>query len=300
MEDLKVCLIGLDTSHAEIFARLISDGHDSNKLKGVRITAAYPGGSHDFPRSRDRVEKYVQIVSETYQVPIVSLPEEAAEAADAIIMTAVDGRAHEELFEKVSGFRKPVFIDKPFAVNTGSARRMVQRAEDLGVPLMSSSALRFDDTLNSLLESEEEGVSGADCFGPMELEPMQPGLFWYGIHSAEMLYSIMGKGCRRVFADYAKSTEHVIAEWDDGRTGTIRGTRSGHGFFGALVHFETKPAFVEVQKTARSYYASLLEQILSFFCTGSPVPPLDETLEIIRFIEAANESRNEGGKWICL
>jgi len=38
--------------------------------------------------------------------------------------------------------------------------------------------------------------------------------------------------------------------------------------------------------------------VLEMFRTGRPAVGADEMLEIIRFLEAANESRESGGKWI--
>jgi hypothetical protein len=35
---------------------------------------------------------------------------------------------------------------------------------------------------------------------------------------------------------------------------------------------------------------SLLEQVLAFFRGGSEIVPLSETVELVRFLEAANES----------
>ena len=41
-------------------------------------------------------------------------------------------------------------------------------------------------------------------------------------------------------------------------------------------------------------YVSLLEDVLSFFKTGKSLINPQETLEITRFLEAANESRATG------
>ena len=41
-------------------------------------------------------------------------------------------------------------------------------------------------------------------------------------------------------------------------------------------------------------YALMLEKILTFFRTGESPVPISESVEIIRFLEAANESRETG------
>lgn len=39
-----------------------------------------------------------------------------------------------------------------------------------------------------------------DCYGPLDIQPTQRGLFWYGVHSAEMLFRTLGTGCVKVSA----------------------------------------------------------------------------------------------------
>ena len=38
-------------------------------------------------------------------------------------------------------------------------------------------------------------VTNAQTFGPCEVEPHHPELFWYGIHGVEALFTVMGTGC---------------------------------------------------------------------------------------------------------
>ena len=67
-----------------------------------------------------------------------------------------------------------------------------------------------------------------------------------------------------------------------------------------LVHFEKNTAVVNVQAQTKPFYASLSEAFLAFFQGGAtPIDP-EETIEIIRFIEAANESSANGGKEVKL
>ena len=52
---LKVGIIGLDTSHVVAFTKLLNNPKAKGDLAGVRVVAAFPGGSPDIPSSRDRV-----------------------------------------------------------------------------------------------------------------------------------------------------------------------------------------------------------------------------------------------------
>lgn len=293
---MRIAMIGLDTSHCVAFAKLLHDADHPFHVPGARVVAGFPGGSEDFELSRSRVEGFKRRMESEFGIVVAASPEEAAEQADGILITAGDGRRHLELMEKVSSFGKPVFIDKPLAVTSTHAHAIFAIAERRGVPVMSSSALRYAAALEeALAELGDQPVSGADCYGPMDIEPTQGGLFWYGIHTVEMLYRIMGKGCVQVSATSNDRFDLVVGRWADGRIGTVRGTRAGSGHFGATIHGDRSEQQLRIDVHPKPFYAGLLENVIEFMRTGaSPIDP-EETLEIIRFIEAANESRAGGG-----
>ncbi len=57
---IRVGIIGLDTSHVTAFTKILNDPKAEGDLAGVRIVAAYPGGSPDIPSSADRVEGFTK------------------------------------------------------------------------------------------------------------------------------------------------------------------------------------------------------------------------------------------------
>lgn len=294
-EPLRIGMIGLDTSHCTAFATLLHDEKHAYHVPGGRIVTAYRGGSADFPMSYNRVDKFTTTLQEEHAVQLVESPEEVVKSSDAILLTSVDGRVHLEQFRQIVSYGKPVFIDKPFAVSSADARQMVELARRHHVPLMSSSSLRFSAGLQETLKRETGGaIIGADCYGPMELQPTQPGLFWYGIHATEMLYAILGVGCHSVLSVTHEDHEFVVGQWADGRIGTIRGNRKGNKRNGALIHREEETHYVDVLAHPKPKYAGLLEVVMAMFQTGIAQIAVEETLEIIRFLEAANESRTTG------
>lgn len=292
---IKIGIIGLDTSHATAFTELLNDKCHPYYVKGGSVVAAYPGGSADFELSYSRVEGITEKLRDQYNVRMMQTPEEVAELCDAILLESVDGRVHLEQFKRVAPYGKPVFVDKPFTVNSREARELFEVAGQYNVPIMSCSSLRFAEGLAAALANEENGpIIGMDCYGPMTLQATQPGLFWYGIHTVEMLFSVLGTSCRQVKATTSEQHDLVVGLWADGRIGTIRGNRSGNHQFGAMLHREQGSQFVDIQAYSKPYYASLLEQIMIMFAGGAPAVQPEETKQIIRFIEAANESRQTG------
>lgn len=190
-----------------------------------------------------------------------------------------------------------MFIDKPLTVSSEDAEHIFALANREGVPVMSCSSLRYAESLQSKLHGLRETgctIYGADAMGPMNIEPTQGGLFWYGIHCVEMLYAAMGTGCRQVTAVSSKEHDMVIGLWEDGRQGSVRGNRLKNKTFAALLHTPEGTQYIDAKSTEKPSYAGMLEDVLAFFRTGvSPIASA-ESLEIIRFIEAANESRDTG------
>ncbi|WP_042462027.1 Gfo/Idh/MocA family protein [Neobacillus dielmonensis] len=294
MGNLKIGMIGLDTSHAVAFTKLLNDHTSPFHVKGGTVVMAYPGGSFDFALSYSRISGITKEV-EQYGVQIVETIEEVVTQCDAILLESVDGRVHLEQLKKLVRFKKPTFVDKPFCLDSSDAAKMVELAEKYHTPIMSSSALRFAEALSQALSIKDKGkIIGADCFGPMEMVETQPGYFWYGIHTIEMLYTILGAGAKNVTTISNQDYDLIISQWENGRIGTARGNRKGNYEFGAVIHFEKGQEYVRIDSSPKPYYASLLEQIILFFNGSKQIVPVRETQEIIRFIEAANESRETG------
>lgn len=294
---IRIGIIGLDTSHVSAFTELLHNQHHAHHVSGGRVVIAYPGGSPDFPLSASRVEKFTRELRDLYGVEMVTDCAQVAERSDAILLESVDGRVHLEQFRQIVPYGKPVFIDKPFALSSREAAEIIELASAHGTPIMSCSALRFAEAFTVALQQDAGStIIGCDTFGPMEIEPTQPGLFWYGIHCVEMLFAALGKDCVSVQAITTEQHDFIVAEWSDGRIGTFRGNRCGNHRFGGVLHRASSSTYFDISDAVKPYYASLLEQIIAFFRSGQAPIDIRETERIVRFIECANESRLTGHK----
>lgn len=291
---MRIGMIGLDTSHVPAFTEMLNNPVAEHHVPGGKVVVAFPGGSDDFELSRSRVAGYTAELRDKWQVQIVDSPEAVAEACDIVFIESVDGRTHRALFDRVSRFRKPVFVDKPFAVSVADARHMLDEAGRLQFPLMSSSALRYCDVFVDAMKDRAE-ITACDIFGPMAEEPTQPGLFWYGIHTVEMLVSAMGVGCAEVAA-MPRSDSHDLVRftWKDGRVASLRGLRNAHTLFGLTVHRRNGVTMVHSGQSRKPFYASLVEAIMRSLPAGRSDVAGEEMFEAIRIIEAANQSRLSG------
>ncbi len=286
---LRVGMIGLDTSHVVAFTKAIKNPK-YDELKGLDVVAAFPGGSPDIPASADRLEGFTKALKEM-GVEIVDSIDALLPKVDAVMLESVDGRPHLAQAKPVIAAKKPLFIDKPMAASLADVLEIFRLAKASGVPVFSSSSLRFSPGIIAMRNDPKIGeVRGCDAYSPCSLEPHHPDLFWYGVHGVETLYTIMGAGCTTVTRATTPETDLVTGTWRDGRIGTFRGLRGKSGY-GATV-FGTKGI-----GPSGSYggYEPLLVEVAKFFVSGKSPIAEEETIELFAFMAAADESKRLGG-----
>ena len=297
--EIRVGIIGTDTSHVTAFTKLLNDKRDPNHVPGARVVAAFKGGSPDVDESRTRIDRFAAELKDKWGVELVDSIEALCEKVDAVLLESVDGRPHLNQVRPVFKAKKRVFVDKPFTASYADAREIVRLSRESGVPFFSSSSLRFLADVQAIRQSDKHGgIAGAFTFGPENLEPHHPDLFWYGIHAVEMLYTLLGPGCEKVTRVKTDSGDTVVGTWKDGRIGTMRGLIQGKQDYGAVA-FGMK-AVLATPVPIRSDYRNLVVEIVKFFRTGVPPIPPDETLEIMAFMEAAELSKARGGAPVAL
>jgi predicted dehydrogenase len=215
---------------------------------------------------------------------------------DVVLLETNDGRPHLQQAMQVMQAGKPLFIDKPVAGSLADTLKIYEASKKYKVPLFSSSSLRYMESVQDVVKGKIGAVLGADTFSPATLEKTHPDLFWYGIHGVEILFTLMGTGCKQVIRINNNDTDIIVGTWKDGRVGTFRGTRTGTHDYGGTAYGVKGNLPLGPFKG----YDNLLVQIINFFRTGTvPVQP-EETMEIYAFMEAADESKRKGGTMVSL
>ena len=286
--ELRLGIIGCDTSHVTAFTENLNNSESKNHVSGAKVVAAFKGGSPDVPSSANRVDEYATTLREKFGVKFYDTIEELCKNVDAVLLESVDGRPHLEQVKPVLKAHKPVFVDKPMAGSLSDVIEIFRLAKEANVPIFSSSALRFGKDTQAIHKDSPGKVTYAETYGPCELEPHHPDLFWYGVHGVEALYTIMGTGCESLQRDTTASGKiQVVGLWKGGRKGVFREDKGFHG----LAHVGDK----ELPAGSFDGYVPLVEEIVKFFQTGvAPVSP-EETIEIFTFLEAADESKRQSG-----
>ena len=289
--DVKIGVIGLDTSHAIAFSKIINQREEGKEGTGFMVTHAYPYGSRDIESSATRIPGYIEDIKKL-GVAIAHSIDELLNEVDVVLLETNDGRMHLEQSQQVFEAGKPVFIDKPIAASVKDTLAIFEIAEKHQVPVFSASSLRYSPSTQEVAKGKIGRVLGADTYSPAKLEATHPDLYWYGIHGVESLYTVMGTGCKQVTRIFRDDMEVVTGEWEDGRIGTFRGLRTEKTGYGGVAFGTEGIAAVG----AYEGYEHLVWEILKFFKSGIvPVQPA-ETIEMFAFMAAADESRKMGGK----
>lgn len=287
---IKLGILDFDTSHAGAFTtRLNHVGVDKEQfVDGARVVIGCPGESKLSP---ERIPEYTAQMKKL-GVPLVDKPEEMIGKVDGMLIEAVDGTVH---YERARPFLEkgiPCFVDKPFTCSAADAKKLIDLAEKNKAFVFSSSSLRYAPEVVQYVSDPGRGkLVGCISYGPAPLSPIpdrNAGLYHYGIHAVEVLYTLMGPGCVRVTSTHEKGVDVVTGAWKDGRVATVRGIREGKSDYGFVAFGEKGVKGVTVG--TRFIYRELLKKIVETFETKKPaVDPL-VTLEIMAFIEAANRS----------
>src|SRR5260221_13542689 len=193
--ELRVGIIGCDTSHVPAFTELLNNPQAKGHIAGAKVIAAFKGGSKEIESSWSRVDGYAKTLQEKHTVRFYDNIEDMCRDVDAVLLESLDGRPHLEQARPVIRARKPLFIDKPMAGSLHDCIEIFRLAREANVPVFSSSALRFSKATQAARNGSTAGkIVYAETYGSAEREPHHAELLLYGVPRAEPPDTIHGRG----------------------------------------------------------------------------------------------------------
>lgn len=321
---IKVGILGIDNYGSVAYTEFLNKPHAEGVFEGVRVVAAYPIGSDDYPDSDKLLAQWKEQLLNFYQNPadpkdavppieMVNSVDELLAKCDAIMIFSMDGRLHLSQATTVLKAGKPLFISRPLASSPEDAVAILKLAEETGTPCWSSSQHRYNTGFSGMRDHPEVGrVMGCDVYGGWNVDAAEADKFTRPLHSIETLLTIMGPGVMSVTCASTPTAELITAVWNDGRVGTYRGIKQGAVKYSATVFGEKGVSTAGIYghgvpvngivPTTDKYvgYEGLAIEIARFFKTGvAPVTPA-ETLEIFALMQAAEESKSQNGEAVKL
>lgn len=254
----------IDNWHANRFACLLKEHHPE-----VRLTGVYANEKGDLSQwSRQNGAQAVDCIRDL------------ADLADAVMILAPSNpETHWELCRQVFPLGKPVYIDKTFAPDYDTAKRIFAEADRLGVPIQTSSVLRYSEVQSTLRSLEEEVI-------PLHMAVWAPGdnFHEYLIHSVELVISVMGPLVKDVSYREVAGFHHIELQFAGERM--------------AVIHFQVEHAtpYFAVVTTSDKWgrpiaidsthlFRNGLEAIVAFFRDPSTAIDRRETLAIMKTLD---------------
>ncbi|MBI5760773.1 MAG: Gfo/Idh/MocA family oxidoreductase [Planctomycetales bacterium] len=323
-EPVRVGLLGIDNYGSVAYTEFLNRPHAEGVFAGVRVVAAYPIGSDDYPDSDKLLASWKDQLLKMYQSPkdpkdavppieMVNSVDELLKKCDAVMIFSMDGRLHLKQATQVLKAGKRLFISRPLASSPEDAIAILKLAAETKTPCWSSSQHRYSGGFSGMRDHPEVGrVIGCDVYGGWIVNAPEADKFTRPLHSIETLYTIMGPGVVSVTCTSTSTAEVITALWKDGRVGTYRGIKEGAVKYSATVfgdkgvstagiygHGVPVKGIVPTNDKYVGYEGLAIE--MAKFLKGGPVPvSAAETLEIFALLQAAEASKAQNGAVVRL
>lgn len=287
---IKVAIVGLDTSHAVEFPKLMQDStvpaqnqiHDLVATRCLRFETPFQN-KEGLDKRQAYLESIGVLVTEDFDTAVAD--------CDAIMIEINDPAYHLQYFEKCAKLGKPIFLDKPFADTFDNAMKIMQIARENKVRFFTASSLRYDVDFADALAKKTDPKS-AVVWGPVGKAPAGSSIVWYGVHTFEMLQRIMGRGAVSVNVSSDRKGYVCHVHYNDGRRGIVELTFGSYRYGGVIRDDTTNEVLFQVTYRV-PFYQMLIVEIVKFF-RGEEVLPLEDSVEVMGMLEAANRSAVSG------
>jgi len=284
---MKLGLIGNDTSHVDIFSQILHDENHRYYIPSVKFAGFIEAFSEELEISACRAPYYKEILL-TRGIQHYETHEVLESKVDGWMICTVHGGNHEDWFEKLAPYGKPIFIDKPLTLNVASAERMIALAERYETPFFTASSLRFSEAITPFVGSD---ISKIYAHGPLPLQADMPGYYWYGIHSLEWIEALLPYDLKSIDIQKTINGERLTLFFENGVHAVFDGDYTWHDRFGGTIFKGNEAINVRMWETEMPYYVSLMEQIIRFMKTKQPPISYERMLKIMYWIEGINRKR---------
>lgn len=274
----------LDEWHAKLYPGFLRAAAEKS---GIDADLALVYAREDLPGGKLTTDAWC----ETYHVARADSLEELIGRTDAVfVLSPDDASTHEELADLPLRSGKPVYVDKTFAPDLSTGKRMFALARENGTPVFSCSAQRFCTSLLSYREKHKEAVpSFCATTGPGEISN-------YAVHQLEMMNALMGNGFLRAKVFPVGAVTHAVFDYGNGRIGTF--TQNPTPQPDPIFHLVVSDGGEGYTLDCTDYYIRFMQAVLQFYTDRKPPVSEENTLEILSMIDTIRAARSRPDVWI--
>lgn len=223
--------------------------------------------------------------SEKYNIPLLQSAKEVIDLCDCImVLSPSNPQMHEELSREAVMSGKPVYIDKAFAQDLDTAKRIFKLADESGTPCCSSSSLAFVPAYENI---KRDHICNISSKGPGSFEI-------YTIHQFEPVVAIMEKRPVRIMATGDKAFPSFLIEFEDGKIARTEQFDSAE--FEMYVGYDDGTS--DFIKAEEDIFKGFILKVIEYFESGKLVAEHNQTLAVIALLDAAKEAREKPFVWI--
>jgi predicted dehydrogenase len=218
------------------------------------------------------------------QILYLDLDDSLDASADFFMVLAPSNpEAHLELCQRVLPFKKPTYVDKTFAPDLATARKIFALADEHGTPIQTSSALRYTNIQDEVRQAAPSTVEHMITWGG-------GGSFdEYAIHPLELLISVMGHEATALRRRGTPERAQLLIDFSKGRTGVANVFAKTNTPFAASYTTDKATRYVEVDVS--KIFVNNMAAVLDFFAAGKANVDRRESLTLMRILDAARNPR---------
>ncbi|MCY4375240.1 MAG: Gfo/Idh/MocA family oxidoreductase [Spirochaetaceae bacterium] len=287
--ELRIGIIGLDSSHTIEFTRRFQapDCPPEQRVSGATVTRCMRFETPFQDRAGlDGRQKQL----EGWGVEVTEDFDTAVAGADAVLIEINDPGLHLEYVRRCAGLGVPLFLDKPLAEDLAAGLEIARIAAEHDLRLCSTSSLRFAAGVRDACAALPE-PRHVTTFGPINRAAAGSSIVWYGVHAVEMLVRAIGRGARTASTHRWGEDAIVVVDYADGRTGVVE-LFAGGGYGGVL---RSGAEVVPYTVDHAGIDPALLNELVPFLAGGASPVPLEDAVEVIAILDAAERSSQAGG-----
>ena len=287
--NLRVGIIGLDTSHTIEFTRRFQapDCPQEQRVAGATVTRCM---RFETPfQDRAGLDARQQQL-ESWSVDVTEDFDTAVADADALLIEINDPSLHVEYVRRCAGLGMPLFLDKPLAQDLAAGLEITRLAAAHDLQLCSTSSLRYAAALRDACAAVS-APQHVFTYGSINRAAAGSSIVWYGVHAVEMLVRANGRGANTASTHRRGEDAVVVVEYPDGRTGVVELCVGGG--YGGVLRSGADAAPFRVEQAG--IYTAMLSELMPFLAGGPPPVPLEDAVEVIAILDAAERSSQAGG-----
>ncbi len=210
--------------------------------------------------------------------------QEVCEKADYLLVLAPSNpETHLRYAQEVLKYKKHTYIDKTFAPDYETAKKIFDIAEQYGTKFFSTSALRYGEELDAFNDMQYVITTG----GGGNVDE-------YIIHQTEMVVKLLNAKPTKIRVESLGKSQNVCSVAFEGGKEAKMIFSTSYGF---TVNGQRADGTSEYRAVNSAFFARLMRDILRFYLTGETSFDVNQTLDVMKIRGSVVRAKQTPGKW---